>query len=484
MISRTDKNDGSEAMLIEPELSVPPTSIDRLQQLIDYVEVDGIYMLDTSGRVLTWNRGAELNKGYSRQEILGKHFRMFFVPEDIASGVPELELTEARRHGRCAGEGWRLRKNGDRFWASFVITAMSDEKGKHIGFAKVIRDLTERKRYEDALLAMDATLREERDRLHAATESSLDALFICEAFRDDSGEIEDFVFTYLNNNAVKLTLLPRGVLLGGKMCELLPLNRTGGFFERYKQVVLTGKPFVDEHELQRSNTSICWIRVQAVKLHDGVAITASDITARKRAEQRVMHLAQHDSLTGLPNRNLLNDRIDQSIARAKRDKTKVGVLLIDLDSFKEINDTLGHTIGDEVLCIVARRLQEAIRASDSIIRMGGDEFVAVVPDIHQLPELITVVDKIFDHLRPPIHCGPHKIRQTCSIGIAIYPESSTTTGELLKRADMAMYASKHAGKNQFKFFGHRNSVLKKRARGVSHPLPKAGRRPALSLPEA
>jgi diguanylate cyclase (GGDEF)-like protein/PAS domain S-box-containing protein len=440
-------------MLFDHGSSKTQSHDERFRQLIDSIEVDGIYMLDSVGHVLTWNRGAELNKGYTRQEILGKHFKIFFVPEDVEAGLPDRELEAALRVGRFAGEGWRLRKNGERFWASVVLTTIRGSNGTVTGLAQVIRDLTGRKRQEDALRTVEANLREERDRLHAAVESSLDAFFICQALRGPSGEIEDFVFTYLNSNVEKLVSIPRNLMLGGMMCELMPQNRESGFFERYKQVVITGIPFVSEYQLQAGNANSTWVRVQAVKLRDGIAITASDISERKHNEQRITHLAQHDSLTGLPNRNLLEDRINQSIAFAKRENLKVGVLLIDLDAFKQINDTFGHAVGDEVLRTVAQRLKEVMRASDSIVRIGGDEFVAVVPWIHQIQELIGVVNKIIDTFRPPIVVGLHTIVITCSVGISVYPDSAVKSKDLLDRADVAMYASKHAGKNRYNFFG-------------------------------
>ena len=440
-------------MLFDLGSSKAQSHDERFQQLIDSIEVDGIYMLDNAGHVLTWNRGAELNKGYTRQEILGKHFKIFFVPEDVEIGLPDRELESALRTGRFAGEGWRLRKNGERYWASVVLTSIRGSNGAVTGLAQVIRDLTGRKRQEDALRTVEANLRDERDRLHAAVESSLDAFFICQALRGPSGEIEDFVFTYMNSNVEKLTSIPRNLMLGGMMCELMPQNRESGFFERYKQVVTTGAPFVSEYQLQPGNGNSPWLRIQAVKLKDGIAITASDISERKRNEQRITHQAQHDALTGLPNRNLLDDRINQSIAFAKRENFKVGILLIDLDAFKQINDTFGHAVGDEVLRTVAQRLKEVMRASDSIVRIGGDEFVAVVPWIHQIQELIGVVNKIIDTFRPPIAIGLHSIVITCSIGISVYPDSAIKTKDLLDRADVAMYASKHAGRNQYNFFG-------------------------------
>jgi diguanylate cyclase (GGDEF)-like protein/PAS domain S-box-containing protein len=439
-------------MEIKLDRAQPGSNEDQLQRLIDCIEIDGICMLDCSGHVMTWNRGAELSKDYAKDEIIGKHFRLFFIPEEIQAGLPNKMIAEAARKGRYAGEGWRLRKNGERFWASFVLTAMHDSAGCLTGFAKVVRDLTLQKRQQDSLQAMQASLQEERDRLYAVAENSLDALFVCEALRNDGGIIEDFVFTYLNSNVEKLVSIPRARMLGGRMSELLPINRIAGYFERYKQVVLTGKPLIEEFAVEDSDVTSSWLRIQAVKLRDGIAITASNITERKRIEKKTEYTAQHDPLTGLPNRMLLYDRIDQAVAHAKRDKSMVALLLIDLDGFKEINDSLGHAAGDDILCVVARRLTNSIRASDSAMRIGGDEFVAILPGIKAIKELVYVVDKILNGIRLPITSGHQTIRLTSSIGIAVYPQSATNSSELVKRADIAMYSCKRAGKDQYRFF--------------------------------
>lgn len=264
--------------------SIDPQRIFGLSQdepyrlLVESIEDYAIYMLDCSGRVLTWNRGAERNKGFGSGEVLGRHFSLFFVPEDAQAHVPERELAIAVKTGHCVGEGWRIRKNGERFWASFALTALRNSDGKLLGFAKIVRDLTEHKRQEDALLRMDAMLRRERDRLRAAAESSMDALFICEAVRDPSGDIEDFVFTYLNGNAEKMMSIPLDAILGGKLCELFPHNIELGLFNSYKRVAETGEPFVTEVQTQAAAPIGEWIRVQAVRFEEGIAITASDRT--------------------------------------------------------------------------------------------------------------------------------------------------------------------------------------------------------------
>ncbi len=248
--------------------------------LIESIEEYAIYMLDCSGRVLTWNRGAERNKGFGSNEVIGQHYSLFFVPEDVQTRVPEREMTIAATSGHCSGEGWRMRKNGERFWAGFTLTALRSRDGKLLAFAKILQDLSERKREEDSLLRMEAALRRERDRLRAAAESSMDALFICEAVRDGKGEIEDFVFTYLNQNVEKMVSVPIDRLLGGRMCELLPVNVDLGLFDAFKNVAVTGEPFVLELPVQAETVKSRWVRLRAIRFEEGVAITASDISDR------------------------------------------------------------------------------------------------------------------------------------------------------------------------------------------------------------
>lgn len=443
--------EGTSPMFADASSATLRSSENRFQALVDSIEDYAIYMLDPTGHILTWNIGAHRIKGYAQSEVLGRHFKIVFVPEDVVARIPAAELAEASRLGRSAGEGWRLRKNGERFWASFVITAIRDSSGAITGFAKITRDLTEVKRTHDALLAMKLTLSEDRDCLYDVAECTLDALYICEAVRNQDGEIADFVFSYVNSNAVRLSNLPRNVLLGGHMGELFPAQRSNGLFDRYKQVVSTGEPLILEMQNEPDALKAPWTRIQALKHQDGLAVTISDITERKLSELNAQHLANHDHLTGLPNRSLLRDRIGQAMERAKRFGGKVAVFMVDLDSFKRINDTHGHAAGDAVLVTVAVRLKAAVRATDSVIRNGGDEFVIVMPDISDPLDIQNCANKILESLQNTMEVDGCSIRTTCSLGVAVYPGQAETVADLLAGADAAMYAAKRAGKNQFSF---------------------------------
>ncbi|MEO8303325.1 MAG: PAS domain-containing protein [Betaproteobacteria bacterium] len=176
-----------------------------------------------------------------------------------------------------------------------------------------------------------------------------------------------------------------------------------------------------------------------------------DVSSRIRAEERLQHMATRDALTGLPNRVLLQERLVQAIAQAKRNSGRVGVLFIDLDRFKNVNDTLGHRIGDELLKAVSRSLSHALREVDLLARLGGDEFMVVVEDFDESAKLGRIAQKLLDAVAHPFCIEDHDIYVTSSIGISVYPDDSDDPEELLKHADVAMYRSKELGRNTYQF---------------------------------
>lgn len=176
-----------------------------------------------------------------------------------------------------------------------------------------------------------------------------------------------------------------------------------------------------------------------------------DVSSRIQAEERLQYLATRDALTGLPNRLLLHERLTQAIAQAKRSGRRVGVLFIDLDRFKNVNDTLGHRIGDELLKHVSRALGGALRESDLLARLGGDEFMVIVENVDESSALGRIAQKLCEAVSLPISIEEHDIYVTCSVGIAVYPDDSVDPDALLKHADVAMYRSKELGRNTYQF---------------------------------
>ena len=185
----------------------------------------------------------------------------------------------------------------------------------------------------------------------------------------------------------------------------------------------------------------------------GAVIVFRDTTTARALEQVLSLRAQHDVLTDLPNRLLLNDRLDQAIARARRHGTGVAVLFIDLDRFKDVNDALGHAVGDRLLQEVARRLKATVRASDTVSRLGGDEFVVVLSEIEHRRNAAMQANKIRAALAAPPHAiGRQKLRIEASIGTSVFPDDGLDATTLVNCADMAMYAAKRSGRNTHRFF--------------------------------
>ena len=189
-----------------------------------------------------------------------------------------------------------------------------------------------------------------------------------------------------------------------------------------------------------------------------VSGTTLDITARIRAESEIQQLINYDTLTGLPNRSLLHDRIKLAIAQASRDRELVGVLFLDLDRFKSINDTLGHRVGDRLLKTVAKRLAACVRESDTLARLGGDEFVAILVGVHAAEGITTVAKKILMLISEPIYIDDQEIYTSGSIGIAVYPMDGDDSHTLLKHADLAMYQAKEQDRNNFQFFSREMNI--------------------------
>ena len=205
----------------------------------------------------------------------------------------------------------------------------------------------------------------------------------------------------------------------------------------------------------------------------GVVFNSRDITDRKVIQQRIQHLAYHDNLTGLPNRSLLQDRLAHSIARAERSGRKVAVLFIDLDNFKNINDTLGHDVGDELLRQVSRRLSECVRLEDTIARQGGDEFIVLLDSLDDGRGASVVAQKILNSLRQPFVLGGTEQHVSGSVGIALYPEDGRDAQTLMKNADTAMFHGKGLGKNTYQYFTAQMNIAVKRRMTLESALRRA-----------
>ena len=223
---------------------------------------------------------------------------------------------------------------------------------------------------------------------------------------------------------------------------------------------LKSEKSVTNHEMRfrRKNGESAWamLNVSLVDDDSGIANivegTLIDITERKIAEERVQSLAYYDALTGLPNRSLLRDRLSNALATARRQKHKVALLFIDLDRFKIINDSLGHSVGDLLLQDVAERLKSCTREGDTVARLGGDEFLIVLTHVNDIPGVAVAAERFMDAITTRFVIQGHSLSVGCSLGISIFPEHSSDSDTLIKHADAAMYSAKDGGRNNFKFF--------------------------------
>jgi len=297
-----------------------------------------------------------------------------------------------------------------------------------------------------------ALAKTQRDRFLAAAESSLDDFYLFDGVPDDSGDIVDFRFSYINPNAERRLKISRESLYGKVLTEVRPFMTASGLIEKYREVVRTGRPYTCEIFIDDDRIAATWLDVQVIRLGTGIAITSRDVTERRRLTDQVYNLAHYDQLTGLANRTLLQQRLQEAIIRAQRFRHKIALFMLDIDHFKRINDSLGHADGDLLLAAVGKRLLSSVRRTDTVARLGGDEFVIVMPDFKTIEDVKRYSLKIIRNAAQPVVLDNREINITVSVGVCIYPDCGSQADELLKNADAAMYVVKETGRNGFHIF--------------------------------
>jgi len=422
--------------------------------LVEAVQDYAIYMLDPSGRVSTWNTGAHRIKGYSSNEIIGRHFECFFTPENRADGVPQQLLREAAASGRHVGEGWRVRKDGSRFWASIVLSAIYDEDGRIRGFTKVTRDLTERKLKDESLKASEAALHAERDRLQVTLFSIADGV-IC---TDQNAKI-----TLMNPAAEFMTGWKLEDARGRNIDEVFRLVDSTRGTEMRNPI---HNCFVrnDIYLLREGATLIAADGGERV-IHDsaspirdasgrtiGAVLVFHDVTGLREAQRELEFHATHDALTLLPNRRAFEMWLSDLWQQIRITEIDSAVCFIDLDGFKVINDTAGHDAGDLFLRTIADLLRSRVRGLDLVARLGGDEFVVVLAGCTP-NDANETLQQILSAIAEYLFFWDGRVFQlTASIGVAsLRPDS--TIDEVMKEADVACYAAKRSGRNQICVYG-------------------------------
>lgn len=397
---------------------------EKFRLLVQGVSDYALYMLDPDGRVTNWNTGAERAKGYKDHEIVGKHYSCFYTPEERAGGHPDRNLRTAIETGKFEGEGWRLKKDGTKLWAHVVIDAIRSENGELLGFAKITRDRTEQ-------MVSEAKLQKARSDLEIALKHMANAICLF----DEQGRLAMY-----NGRLCEIVGLDPSVDWTGKTLQEICLVNPDGAdhrLETYRSMAGTNG---GETIVELPNGKIIRVTYMPTDTQAWVS-TVEDITARVESEQRVAHLARHDVLTGLPNRRQFIEALDRAIVDSSSSMTRVAVVNIDLDRFKDINDTYGHAAGDDVLCTISDRMQQGRKADELVGRFGGDEFVAM-KSFRDNDELHEFIARLTKALSETIVLDVTDITPGASLGVSIYPSDATDREKLLSNADMAMYRAK------------------------------------------
>jgi diguanylate cyclase (GGDEF)-like protein/PAS domain S-box-containing protein len=454
-----------------------------LQTLMDLVP-DYLWVKDRDSRFVVANKSLASDWGHAHpSEIIGLNDFDFHPPdvaEVFATSERDLLRTGVAKLNR---EESVFNSDGVKKWILSSKVPLRNESNEIVGIVGIARDITERKKAEILrdgeaqileMIALNAPLHDVLKRIVLLVESQLDNIHCTILLLDSEGKHlrhaagpsmpQDYI------NAID------GVRIGPDV------GSCGTAAYRQETVIVSDIPhdplWRNYRELaKRFGLVSCWST--PIFSHDGAVLgtfamysgsvrepsaeesklvnvstrIAGIAIARKQAEDRIWFLANHDALTGLPNRTLLKDRLSQALLHAKRFNTWVTVIFLDLDNFKTVNDSLGHNAGDELLKTVAKRMTTSVRSTDSVVRLGGDEFVILLPDLPKNPDLISKkLQELRATLAETIHLEGHDISVTASVGIANYPDDATDAVMLLANADAAMYRAKEMGRDNFQFY--------------------------------
>jgi diguanylate cyclase (GGDEF)-like protein/PAS domain S-box-containing protein len=435
---------------------------------------DAIIVRDMRNGVLFWSRGAEIMYGWPRDLAMGK---VTFELLDTTFPQPFAEIEALLlKQGRWEGELTQQRRDGTRLAIASRWALQRDAQGKPVRILTINNDITAHKEAQEALFV-------EKERAQVTLNSIGDAV----ACTDIAGNI-----TFLNFVAETMTGWPWKEAKGKPMAEVLQI--LDGLSR--KSIANPMELAVSENRTVHLPANCLLVRRDGFEIpiedsvspiHNregratGAVIVFRDVSAAQAMALEMAHSAQHDFLTGLPNRMLLNDRVNQAIGLAPRHRKHVAVLFLDLDGFKHINDSLGHLIGDQLLQSIAKRLADCVRASDTVSRQGGDEFVVLLSEVEQSEDAAITARRMLEAVAKP-HCiEQHDLHVTTSIGVSVFPEDGVDSATLIKNADTAMYQAKENGRQSYRFFKPAMSVRAVERQSIEESLRRALERREFTL---
>ena len=399
---------------------------------------DGLLVTDESGKILCHNQ-LYLDMWPIPPELMeiARHLPIIEYCSSFLKDPQLFVLSTQKIYAAWPPESFDvLQFNDGRVFERY--TKVRFVEGLNVGRVWSFRDITERRRAESY-----------KAQLAAIVESSNDAIIV----KDLNG-----IITNWNSGAERIFGYRESEIIGSSISLLIPPDRLE---EESKIMKLVKRGKLPDHF-----ETVRWgkgdkpidvsVTISPVKNSEGKIIgaskIASDITQRKESQERIQYLAHYDSLTGLPNRILLADRMKIAIGNAARYSKRLALLFVDLDRFKLVNDSLGHEIGDKLLKVAAERMQSTIRHIDTISRLGGDEFIVLLSQIAAAEDAARVAEKLIAAVSQPYRIEEHELLLTASVGISIYPDSGTEANSLLRNADASMYSAKEAGRNRYRFY--------------------------------
>ena len=417
---------------------------------------DAINSVDLGGTVTSWNRGAERSYGYSAAEALGRHIS-FCLPPGKHGELNVLLQKIAAGEVIERFDTQRLTKRGAIIDVSLSVSAIKDETGTIVGVSGIGRDVTAQRQAQDALRVevmareqAESELRRSEERMRIAMKAAKIGFWDLDVIKDE----------HVWSDTCKALL---GVAPDSPANYQSLMNAVHPDDWKMMQTEIDGaiqekRDYIVEYRVVWPDNSVHWRTSsgQAFYADTGHVTRMSGITMdiddRKQAEERVQFLAYYDALTGLPNRTLLRDRLANAFAGARRQKYKVALLFLDLDRFKDINDSLGHSVGDLLLQEVAERLRRWGREQDTVARIGGDEFLIMLTHVSHISDAAVAAERLMDAMTAEFVVQDRSLSIGCSVGISIFPEHGMEADDLIKNADAAMYSAKEAGRNNFRFY--------------------------------